>query len=122
MTSGMAGVHASLGAIVWPVYLGACTGHPGEVPGSNPLHEPFGDINYTRGQITWVRQPDDEILGWAKIWVPAGVYTHYAFCSSYQQNGLMGSSQMPYPVVFDKPGMIHVDPIKNQDVLPRGDA
>jgi hypothetical protein len=115
-------VRATLGAIVWPVYLGMSTGHPGVVEGAVPLHEPFDDIDYERGQITWVRQPDGEILGRARVCIPKGVWTHYVFCSGFQPAALLGARALEQPLVFDRAGFVDVDPIYNREVLPRNGA
>jgi hypothetical protein len=115
--SSFEGVRACLGARVWPVYVGATNGHPGSQEGMCPLHEPYGVLHYDRGQITWERQPptpdcpEGPIVGKALIYVPAGVYTHFAFCSGFQQAALMGARQMAHPVVFDRWGVIDLNPI-----------
>ncbi len=108
--------HGRLSITVWPTYLGLSQGDPGLGP--IPNHEPWGDINYNRGQIWW-RTEDGMILGRAQVFVPKGVWTHFLFCSGCIQPTLMGANQLEQPIIFDRPGIIDVDPIHNQDVLPR---
>ena len=121
MTSS-AGGHGQLSVIVWPVYLGAALGEPGN--GTVALGEPYGEPNYQRGQITWTDHGDGVILGSARIYLPKGIWTHLVFCSGWHRDAVMdgGYTQMEHPIVFDRPGILNVDPIRNQDVLPRQGA
>lgn len=101
---------------VWPTYMGVACGDPGDGP--VPNHEPWDEYGYERGQIHW-RNEDDKVLGRAQVWCPKGVYTHLVFCSGCVQPAMMGFRPLEQPIVFDRPGLIEVDPIHNQDVLPR---
>ena len=104
-----------LNVSVWPTYLGLSSDDPG--PGPKPLHEPLGESGYERGQIEW-RTEVDQILGRARVYVPKGVYTHLVFCHG-PIDMQVGSNKLEQPIVFDTPGWIDVDPIQNQDYLPR---
>lgn len=106
-----------LGAIVWPTFMGCSTGEPG--PGPVPLNEPFEDFNYKRGQIVWVTQPDGDVLGAAQVFVPKGVFTHFLFCHGPGPDLMIGAKQLDQPIIFDRPGVVDITPIRNQDYLPR---
>lgn len=103
---------------VWPVMIGAASDHPGN--GLVPLNEPRGDSDYQRGQIDWTSRPDGTVTGAARVWLPKGVFRYLLFCSGPHEEALMGSTSLEQPIVFDRPGYIDIDPIQNQDVLPRG--
>lgn len=111
--------HGELSVVVWPPYIGLAT--TGDHNGAIAAGEPFEDINYARGQIMWRTTADDRVLGAARIVAPAGVYSHLVFfCGPGREHPLMGDpQQLEHPVVFDRPGFIDVDPIANQDYLPR---
>jgi hypothetical protein len=106
-----------LGVVIWPTYMGAATADPGEGP--VPLHEPFDDIDYSRGQIVWYTQPDGDILGSARVYVPKGVYTHFVFCHGPVRELMIGKRQLEQPIIFDRAGVIDIEPIQNKDYLPR---
>ena len=111
-----------LSAIVWPPYMGLATGYPGP-PGAVAENEPHDDINYARGQIMWRSEPDGTIVGGVKIFVPKGIYTHVVFFSGpHHVHPLMGANQFEQPLVFDRPGIVEIDPVQNLDVLPRQSA
>jgi hypothetical protein len=102
---------------VWPPYVGLTTQDPGP-PGTLALGEP-DDINYARGMIQW-RTEGVHVLGSAHIYIPKGVFTHIVFfCGPHRIHALMGSNQLEQPVVFDQPGVLELNPIHNQDYLPR---
>ncbi len=107
-----------LSGIVWPVYMGVATGDPGPVWAA-PLVEPFGDINYNRGQINWVPQKNGDVLGTAEVFVPKGVYTYLVFCAGPLQHGIIGCRPLEQPLIFDRPGIVDISPIRNRDYLPR---
>jgi hypothetical protein len=102
--------------VVWPVYLGAASGHAGDGP--LPANEPYDDPNYRRGQILWTKR-SSVTQGRAVIQLPKGVWTHYVFCSGDQPATMMRCVHMEQPVVFDRPGFLEVDPIHNHTVIPR---
>lgn len=112
------GVRATLGAIVWPVYVGVSNGHPGGVVGAVPIGEPWGHPDYERGQITWERQPpsvlypEGEILGRALIKAPPGIWTHWVFCSGFQQAALMDTTPMDFPTALQQCTIIDLRPIR----------
>lgn len=106
-----------LTVVVWPPYVGLTQGHPGEGPLAE--HEPFEDMNYSRGQVVWRTPLPGVVMGRAEIYVPTGVYTHVAFFSGPQRAALMGTKPLEQPMVFNRPGVVELDPIVNQDVLPR---
>lgn len=102
---------------VWPPYVGMTTQDPGP-PGTLALGEP-DDANYARGMIKW-RTEHGNTIGAAHIYIPKGIYTHIVFFSGPHRNhSLMGANQLEQPVVFDAPGMIELNPIHNQEYLPR---
>lgn len=104
----MSGSEVQLHLQAWPTYVGVTDG----------THEPAGD--YRRGAIQWSAQPDGQILGCARIWAPKGTWTHYVFYSGPQDDAtVMGIATMEHPIIFDRAGVIDVDPIHNHDVLPR---
>lgn len=102
-----------LSCVVWPTFIGLAESTDGAL-----LREVTGDQDYERGQITWRTRTDGLIVGWARIYAPKGVYTHFVFCTGPSEN-VLGVEQMEHPIVFDRPGFVDVDPISNQDVLPR---
>ncbi len=106
-------------ATVWPPYIGLSDGDPGP-PGGIAEGEPFEDINYQRGQIFW-RTEDGHTLGSAQVYVPKGVYTHIVFFSGpHRIHPLMGANRLEQPAVFEAPIIIEIDPIHNDEYLPRG--
>ena len=109
-----------LGVVVWPTYVGVSGGDPG--PGPVPEGEPYEDINYSRGQITWQTEPDGRVWGAAQVFVPKGVWTHFLFCHGPNRELMIGQRQLEQPIIFDRPGIIDVDPIENRDYLPRRPA
>jgi hypothetical protein len=125
----LGGVKTTLQAILWPVYVGVSHGHPGGVTGACPMNEPWGHPDYERGQITWERQPptllfpEGEILGRALIRVPAGIWTHWVFCSGFQQAALMDCTQMDFPTALQQATIVDLRPIKGPSgpsvALPR---
>lgn len=103
---------------VWPPYIGVSAGEPGR--GRVIDGEPFDDIDYRRAMIQWRKQPGGTIRGSAKIAAPKGIYTHLVFCSSpHRATIIMGVRQLEHPIVFDRPGIVEIDPISNRDYLPR---
>lgn len=110
--------HGMLSVVVWPPYVGLASGDPGNGPVA--LNEPYDDANYARAMIAWRTEPSGVILGSATVSVPKGIWTHVVFFAGPQRDKLMGCNQFEQPVVFDRPGFVELDPIHNQDVLPRG--
>lgn len=106
-----------LGVVVWPTFMGVSAGPPG--PGPVPEHEPVGDLNYSRGQITWRTEPDGRVWGSAQVYAPRGVWTHFLFCHGPTEM-MIGERRLEHPIVFDRPGIIDILPIENTDYLPRG--
>jgi hypothetical protein len=95
---------------VWPTFLGVA----GQINGSDTVREPFGVPNYERGQIDWSANAAGEVVGKARVCLPAGVYTHYVFWAGPQQlSSVMGMTKLDEPVVFDRPGFLDVDPINH---------
>ncbi len=105
------------GAIVWPTYIGLAHDDPGEGP--VPLHEPYEEFDYARGQIIWVTQPDGDILGTARICAPKGVYSYLIFCHGPNRELMIGKDKFDHPIIFDRAGFIDIVPIRNADYLPR---
>lgn len=110
---------------VWPVYVGLVEtpSSDGDYPAhelldNGSLHEPIDHMDYVRGQITWVTHPNGEVLGHARVHVPRGVYTHILFAHAPTE-GFAGVSKMEHPIVFDSSGWVDINPIRNQDRLPR---
>lgn len=107
---------------VWPVYLGVATAHPGNPFESTvALNEPYDDMDYNRGQISW-RTVDGQILGNATVFAPKGIYTHLVFFRGPHREAFQGAEPLEHPLVFDRAGMIEVDPITNQERMPRNNA
>lgn len=104
---------------VWPPYAGLSTSDPGVGP--TAPGEPFEDLNYTRAMIQWRTEPDGDILGSARIYIPAGIFTHIVFFSGPgREHPLMApAKKLDHPIVFDRPGVVELNPIKNTDYLPR---
>lgn len=100
--------HGQLSVVVWPSYIGL-----------GP--EPFDDLSYVRGQIAW-RQERNSIVGGARIHAPKGVYSQLLFFNGPQRDALIGTKPLEQPIVFDRHGVVEIDPIRNQDYLPRGAA
>lgn len=106
------------GAVVWPTYLGASTGHPGGGP--NVGNEPSDSPDYERGQIDW-QMENGEIVGRATLKLPAGTYEYLVFCHGPTGTDLMiDFSKFEHPLTFDRAGIVDVYPINNTAVLPRG--
>jgi len=112
----LGGGHGVLGAVVWPTHMGVSTGEPG--PGPVPDHEPWDDLDYNRGQIWW-RTEDGKTYGRASVFAPKGVYTHFLFCLGSPRETMISSNKLDQPIVFDRAGIIDIDPIQCVDVLPR---
>lgn len=111
MTFGVLSVH------VWPVYVGLATGHPGDPSESViALNEPFGDFNYERSQITW-ETINGEVLGRGTVSVPKGIYTHVVFFRGPHLEAFQGAEQLQQPVMFDRPGFIEINPIRNEGLV-----
>lgn len=108
-----------LGAVVWAPYVGLTVSPPGVGPVA--FGEPIDDPNYGRGLISWRTQADGLIVGSAQILVPKGVYTHVVFFSGpARPHGMMGVPQViEHPIVFDRPGVVELDPIGCGEYLPR---
>jgi hypothetical protein len=100
----------TLGLTVWPTYVGVSAGAP-----AGGLHWEPHDVYYQRGQITWALEAE-QIVGRAKIYAPAGQYTHLVYFHHPEDPQSVGSVQLPHPVVFDTPGVIDVYPITNTDL------
>lgn len=108
---GLGGGVGVFGAVVWPTYLGAATGHPGAGPRAN--NEP-DDPYYERGQITWELE-GEKIVGRATLHVPAGTYTHLVFCHGPTGLDMMiDHTQFEHPLVYERAGVMDVYPI-NKD-------
>lgn len=120
MSEPIPGLQGVLGALVWPTYVGVASDDPG--PGPVPEHEPYEDVNYSRGQIWWTAQPDGEIVGSAQVFAPKGVYTWFVFCHGPIRHMMMGATKLDQPIVFDRAGLIDVEPIQNVSYLPRSAA
>jgi hypothetical protein len=101
---------------VWPVYMGAATDEPGDE--WIPIYEPYDDLHYSRGLIDWEWQPDGNILGRARIFVPKGAYTHLLFCLGPHAHGAIGNQKLEQPMLYAGPGVLDVWPISNRTYLP----
>jgi hypothetical protein len=103
---------------VWPPYIGLSDRFPG-APGEIAQGEPHDDVNYARGMIQW-RTENGQVVGSAQIYAPTGIWSHVVFFSGpHHIHPLMGSNPFDQPVVFDRPGVIELNPIQNHDYLPR---
>lgn len=97
---------------VWPVYMGV-----GESTDDFTLIEQFGHPDYQRGQIRWDTQPDGEIVGFARVLLPAGMYTHLMFCNGPSEM-LVAIEKLEHPLMFDRPGFYDVH-VQNKMQIPR---
>lgn len=102
-----------LGANVWPTYVGLA-----ESTSETIIREPIGDMDYDRGPITWVTQPDGSIIGHGRVNACKGVYTHIVFGYAPVES-IAGITRMEQPIIFDRAGWVDISPIQNQDYLPR---
>lgn len=108
--SGLGGGEIILSAEVWPTHVGFTQAEPG--PGPQPQWEPVGSLEYDRGQISWTVMPNDEIVGKARTFVPAGTYTHMVYLHGPGSLPMMcGYRALPHPVQFYEGGFIDIDPI-----------
>lgn len=109
----------TLNVAVWPPYVGVSDRFPGN-PGEIAQGEPHEDINYARGMVKWRTEPDGQVVGSVQVYVPKGIWTHIVFFSGpHHIHPLMGSNPFDQPVVFDQAGIIELNPIHNQEYLPR---
>jgi len=100
----------TLSLIVWPAYVGVST-----TPPTGGLHWEPSDIYYQRGQINWELE-GEQIVGRAKIYAPAGTFTHLIYFRHPEDPQSVGSVQLPHPITFTEAGVIDVYPITNQDL------
>jgi hypothetical protein len=93
---------------VWPTYAGLSAGHPGFPP--TAAHEPFFDLNYQRGQILWTPvKHSSEVTGVARVFLPAGTYTHLLFFRGPGLYHFVDHQQLDFALVWDKPGLVDLD-------------
>lgn len=98
---------------VWPVYVGM-----GESTDGITLLEYAGHPDYQRGMITWEPDPGGDLIGRARILLPAGLYTHILFCHGPVEM-VIGVEQLEHPLVFKTAGIFDLNPIHNRSYLPR---
>jgi hypothetical protein len=97
-----------LSAVIWPTYVGAIQ-HNGE--------EPMYHHDYLRGQILWGLDNENQLAGYAKVFVPAGAWTHIIYCRSQFKPGFVTISQLEQPLVFYKPDSIVLLHITERDIV-----
>lgn len=113
MTMGSVG-EGTLGVLVWPSYVGACYGEP--TTGVLSVFEPSQNPRYKRGQINWGME-GDQIVGRAFIHVPKGEYTHLLYFTHPELAEVVGSVQLPHPIIYHgDDNIIEVYPITNADL------
>ena len=104
----------TLGAIVWPTYIGvACEG----VTPPFSCDEPHNG-GYQRGQIIWTPVNDDrQVIGRARIMCPPGTYTHFVYFKHPSRPQACGVAKMAHPIRCTEPlTALDVDPIINDDL------
>ena len=106
--------HGRLSVDVWPTYVGLA-----EATSETVIREPIGDVDYDRGSIFWDTHPDGSITGHGRVWAPKGTYTHILFGHAPVES-ICGVRKLEHPIIFDRAGFVDIDPIQNQDYLPRG--
>jgi hypothetical protein len=119
MSEMQSGGNGELAFTVWPAYLGLVNANLGTPPFS--VSEPSNDPVYKRGQIYWeYRSVDglpDRILGRARIIVPAGEYTHFAFFHHPTDMRVAGLRKLDHPIrYYEEENAVDVDPIYNEDL------
>jgi hypothetical protein len=108
------GGFGTLKGVVWPVYIGAA------LEGPLPPHscdEPHNG-GYQRGTITWEPVPDSrQLVGRARILLPAGFYTHFVFFTHPSKPQACGVTKMAHPMDLRNP-LTYVDiyPIENNSL------
>lgn len=102
----------TLAMTVWPTFAGVGVGHPGDRLAA--VSEPLA-AGYQRGQIAW-EPANGTVIGRALVYVPAGEYTHSLFFRGPDGPSLCGSRRLPHPIRFDRPGVIELYPITNEDL------
>ena len=101
---------------IWPPYVGLASGDPGPFG----EHEPLEDASYERGLISWRTDEHGLIWGRAEVHAPKGVYTHVVFFSGPGRgHPVMRANLLEQAIVFDRAGVVEIDPIVNKDYLPR---
>lgn len=119
--------HGLLQVTVWPAYvgLGEMSGTTAKLDGSVEvqLFEPIDDFDYQRGQIAWATQKDGSIFGRGRVFAPknrpGSSYTHIIFTMHPSQD-VVGVVKLEHPITFDRAGFVDIEPIRNQEYLPRG--
>src|SRR5687767_2652614 len=84
----------TLGAIIWPTYVGAVL-----INGKEPVSDP----EYARGAITW-RPEGDELVGSATISVPAGEWGWLIYSHNPSTPNFVSSQKLRWPLRIAGPG------------------
>jgi len=118
----LGGGDGTLGAFIWPVYVGLTTRHPTTDSLARPDGEPTFSPFYERGQIHWQLE-DDVIIGKATIHAPAMEYTHLIYLyGPADMPMMMGHRQIEQPLRLAAPAVIPVYPIHEGDWLPQSNG
>jgi len=103
------GGDGTLSFVVWPAYVGACT-ETGE--------EPINHASYERGMIRWDVMPNDELVGRARVQIPAGTWTHVLYCPHPTSPQVYSAQKLAHPLVLSGAGTIDMDCITEKDIQP----
>lgn len=99
--------HGKFSAMVWPTYVGVLNHIGGE---------PWSDPDYRRSPIVW-ETVAGLIMGHIreKLLVPAGTYTHFAFCYHPSNMNIAALLTLDHPFHFTAPGEIDLTGITEED-------
>jgi hypothetical protein len=107
---GSAGLNVGvLSAVVWPTWAGSVNEH-GE--------EPISDPDYQRSQISWGLNEQGRIVGYAKIHVPRGIWTHIIYHHHPTRGGYITAQKLAHPLQLSSDGEIELIDITDEDVKP----
>jgi hypothetical protein len=96
-----------LSFIVWPNHAGAV-----DVNGKEPM---FG-LEYKRGPITWDLDDNGELIGHARIEVPAGEWQWIIYCYNPFNPGYIAVSKLDHTLLLPEPGYIDLTHITKDEI------
>lgn len=96
---------------VWPTYVG--------VMGDDGV-EPISSPDYERGSIKWTPDVEDgKFVGYGRIVVPAGTWSHVLYCYHVSDPRLVCPPQpLAHPFILAGSGTIDIFNITEQDFRP----
>lgn len=99
-----------LTAKILPIYVGAV----------NSLgQEPMSDSAYQRGTLVWDVMPNDEILGRARIMVPAGTWRWLIYAHHPTAPAFVYAEKLANDMVFSGAAAIDLDCINSAAIIDR---